>query len=267
MRRMNESVREFVVGLWAYGLGLRGESRIPQSVSSNTNGTGPTRARRQRECVVLRILVALMLLSSTMGLSCGGDDPVSSGAGTGSETVIGSVRTPEGHPAGSARVRVRPSSYLVDLTAAFGKRLDIAVSVIDTVTDSLGRYTLSELDTGEYKVEIFDDSGRAAQHVFRISGLEHAPITFTDTLRPMASIAVPVVLPVPSRMVYVQDYGLEHAGRTYLRGLSGFISLDSLPAGSHRLRLSTGSTGLAAVERTLGVAPGQAAIADTVVFQ
>ena len=103
----------------------------------------------------IAVVTALLLVS------CGGGS-VASGTGTGTGNpaiaVVGGVHTASGDPVEGAQVQVRnrasqetaPYSYL-------GPEFDSSGFVY---TDSLGIYQFSLLDTGYYRLEIREDSGR-----------------------------------------------------------------------------------------------------------
>jgi len=88
------------------------------------------------------------------------------GPGTGSETTNGiaaTIRYQDGTPVANASVKMRPSNYLSDTSALPVAR---SASIIDTITDSLGRFVIPNVDSGDYAIEVLDKN-RSEGTVFR----------------------------------------------------------------------------------------------------
>ncbi|MGB7569760.1 MAG: hypothetical protein WBM07_17990, partial [Chitinivibrionales bacterium] len=164
------------------------------------------------------------------------------GGGTGEETTNGFVATilyQDGTPAINASVKLRPSTYLMDTAVTAGSR---SPSIIDTTTDSLGRFAIANVDSGDYVIEVLDKT-QSEGLVFRGSAakgrLTDWGITF---LNPVGTVAGTVNFGQAPQgtIVYVQVYGLDRVEKTNPE--SGNFTLRNIAAGNYSLRVFPSST-------------------------
>ncbi len=189
--------------------------------------------RRYFEMVSMTVVFLLAAIASgIMCWSCNATQPL---AGATSETTNGFVavvRSMSGTPVSHALVRLRPEGYLSD-TAEASIQYDSA-SIIDTVTDTSGRFRITGIDTGNYSIEIQDGTGEGA--LLRGVALKDSII----------DCGIAVVTPsggvrgninggsvAENIEVYVRVYGMERMARA--DPASGAFVLRNMPEGDHTI--------------------------------
>ena len=159
------------------------------------------------------------------------------GPGTGSETTNGiaaTVRYQDGTPVAYASVKMRPSAYLRDTSA-----LTIAASpsIIDTATDSLGRFLLKDIDTGDYAIEVLDKTGSEGM-LIRGSAVKDSlkdwGIVFLNPVGGIAGSVNRAQLP-DSAAVHVQVYGLDRVES--IDPVTGKFTIRNVPEGNYSIRV------------------------------
>jgi hypothetical protein len=159
------------------------------------------------------------------------------GPGTGSETTNGiaaTIRYQDGTPVAHATVRFRPSNFLMDTS---GLIVGHSSSIIDTSTDSLGRFDVPNVDSGDYVIEVLDKN-KIQGAVFRGSAVKNQVSDWGVTfLNPVGVISGSVNVPqLPdSAAVYVQVYGLDRVERIDRK--TGSFAIGSIAEGNYSIRV------------------------------
>jgi biopolymer transport protein ExbB len=113
------------------------------------------------------------------------------------------------------------------------------------LTDDFGRFTITNVDTGSYRVEITDNNERGANAVLldcRITPVDTLVIIPTGVLQPVGSLHGEYAsLPAPASTVYLQLYGLDRVARIDTTTRS-FI-FDNVPAGYYSAAITADSSG------------------------
>lgn len=169
------------------------------------------------------------LFSTDPGRTAGGGSDIGNGG-----IVAGVVRTKDGALAADVLVRLRPKDYLAPLPAGASKK-----SALDTMgevrTQADGGFAFSQVDTGDYRIEILD-SGKSQGTLLdihvqpKVAKLElpESRMTPTGEIR----IHIPTYSTLGSAAVYVRIQGLERLGR-FANGSD--LVIPNLPAGSYTL--------------------------------
>lgn len=187
-------------------------------------------------------------------------------AGTSSETtntaaLTGQVRTPDGLPAGEARLTLRPEAYLADTSGA--PRMPER-GAADLKTDSLGRFRIDSLPPGTYALSFREggESPLAGLIRVRLTGDAREGDLGALQLQPGATLAGRIEPPAGAgARAYVQLAGLERMARG---DDSGRFRLEDVPAGMHRLRFIGSSPALDPEFRTISAAPGESLDVGTI---
>jgi len=184
-------------------------------------------------CAILP-LIALAMDCSGPTQSAGGSSD------SGNPRVVAMVRTADGSPAAGATVRLRRSDWVMPLPALAKP----AIYGADALTDDSGRFEITGVDPGSYRIEVTD--GNSAVLFACSLDLRDTLDLGIDTLRPFAAINGSAdASGVPGARRYVQVYGLDHLAAV---GPSGTYAMRDLPAGTLRLRIvSADSTAVNAV--------------------
>jgi hypothetical protein len=146
----------------------------------------------------------------SMYWSCSNLQPIAGGTSETTNGFVAVVNDPNGNAVSHALVRVRPESYLSD-TGSAGVPYCRA-SVIDTLTDLNGRFSVSGIDTGKYAIEIQDGMGRGT--LIRGRAQKDSIIDCgIAVVRPVGSISgfLDRAVVAGRVAVYVRVYGLERA--------------------------------------------------------
>ncbi|MGB7569743.1 MAG: DUF2341 domain-containing protein, partial [Chitinivibrionales bacterium] len=157
---------------------------------------------------------------------------------TGNERIVGMVFYPNGLPASRAKVIPRRSDYLTSLDSMQGNKSQASPS--ETITDSVGRFTIDSIDTGEYCIEVNDQRSSAVLFKTTVEMESNGPLFLSDTLRPCASIDGTVTQPQSSAMpLYCRVYGLE---RITMLNSGGYFSVPNIPAGTYTIIVASPDT-------------------------
>ena len=187
------------------------------------------------------------------------------GPGTGSETTNGiaaTIRYQDGTPVAFASVKMRPSNFLRD-TAALSSAS--SASIIDTTTDSLGRFVITNFDSGDFAIEVLDKN-QSEGTVLRCSASKNQLTDWGITfLNPVGSITGSVnVSQLPqSAAVYVQVYGLDRVQR--INKATGNFTIENISEGNYAVRFfPSASTFLPQTKENISVTSNRATTIDTV---
>jgi hypothetical protein len=178
---------------------------------------------------------------SILLLSCSGDR-IAGGKG-GSETTNGitaCIRLSDGTPAAGSTVRLRRTDFVSRPAALSKTKLNSA----DIVTDSNGIFTINDIDTGMYSIEVNDTSAIAGKGgaVLLYCNPDADDVTNigTEYLKPYATVAGHVDSDVSKgKDVFVQIRGLE---RLAMVNEAGAFSFDDLPEGNYDFVIIDGSS-------------------------
>jgi hypothetical protein len=155
------------------------------------------------------------------------------GTETESKVVAGRAVNADGSPAALARVTLRPADYLADLVSK--EKADPGSK--DTLTDAHGRFSLGELPTGSYRIEIAGNEARGSIHDFSVTELGKGLMLPADTLEPRGSISGSFAPDSESQLAsFVQVYGME---RLVKADPAGNFILYNLPPGDYDVRCSS----------------------------
>ena len=153
--------------------------------------------------------------------------PTQQAGGSGSETVFGKARMPDGRPAAKAVVRVRPAGYLSSLTPGNNSNQQA-----DAVTDDSGRFAVSVFDTGRYFLEINTSAGHALLRAITVDGLSVTSDLGVAVLEKTASISGTAHDAAGGA---VRIFGLERLAP--VNAVSGTFSFSDLPSGTYTFHL------------------------------
>ena len=142
------------------------------------------------------------------------------------------VLYPDGSPAVNVLVRLRSADYL---SAVPGLAKQTGIIAADAITDSTGRFKITGIDPGEYRIEITDLASRHALLLECSLDQGDSADLGTDTLQPFATVTGTIDLATqPGLKRYVQVKGLE---RIVAVDGSGHYAIADLPAGMLKLRI------------------------------
>jgi regulation of enolase protein 1 (concanavalin A-like superfamily) len=176
----------------------------------------------------------------------------------GSETTNGitacAIRA-DGTPAAGAIVRLRRSDWVTQLPALAKS----AFYGADALTDSNGRFEITGIDPGSYRIEVTD--GHAAALFACLLDVRDTVNLGVDTLRPFATlIGAADTTGAANPQIFAQVAGLERLAAV---GIDGQYALTDLPQGIFSLHVGSNATGAA----TTIIAGVQAVSADTAVVR
>lgn len=202
---------------------------------------------------MLSCIALAMLLNCTLQPLAGGSSQQGNGIIIGSVTYAGS-----GLPVSRGMVRLRPAGFLkyhngypVQLPAARFRNL---------FTDEYGRFTVMNVDTGSYRVEVTDDKENGANAVLlecRITPIDSIAVIPAALLRPTGSIHGSYAsIPDRALSVHLQIYGLDHAAR--IDTASKTFCFDEIPSGRYSAAIDAPTRGTSDVAAlgTITVSPG-----------
>ena len=161
-----------------------------------------------------------------------------SGPGTGSETtngIVATIRYQNGAPASFSTVKILPAAFLQD-TASSGPVS--SALVIDTLTDSLGRFSIPDFQgQGEYTAEIIDTAKSQGALLKIKPGSDSLGDFGVVFLNPLSAISGTIDRSgIPnSAAVYVQVFGLDKVRR--IDSTTGNFIVDKLAMGSYSLQV------------------------------
>jgi hypothetical protein len=188
------------------------------------------------------------------------------GPGSGSETTNGfmaAVRYQDGTPAMAATVKIRPSDYLRDTSMGSGP--DAALAIIDTVTDSLGRFSFRGIEPFDYVIEVIDSQGNEGA-LYRGNARQDSVVDCGVLyLNPVGQIVGTVDYSgIPdTAAVYLQMYGLDRIERVDVS--TGSYMVGGVVSGDYDLRLfTTLPSFLPKIIKDVKVVPSVATMVDTV---
>ena len=208
--------------------------------------------RMKREIVLL-----FTGLAGIVWVHCASVGPTANG-GSGTETTTGITATalyPNGTPATGAIVRLRRNDYLSRLPAPAKS----AFYGADALTDSNGRFEITGIDPGSYRIEVTD--GHAAALFACSLDVRDTVNLGVDTLRPFATlIGAADTTGAANPQLFAQVAGLERLAAV---GIDGQYALTDLPQGIFSLHVGSNATGAA----TTIIAGVQAVSADTAVVR
>jgi len=187
--------------------------------------------------------IALIMACSSgpSGMAGGGSVEVPNG-------VTACVIRTDGTPAAGAMVRLRRSDYVAQLPAL----AKTAMYGADALTDSNGRFKITGIDPGSYRIEVTD--GHAAVLFACSLDVRDTLDLGVDTLRPFATIAGTTdTAGRAGQRLYAQVDGLE---RLAAADAAGRFVLNNLPAGSFTVRTVTAQDTAIASASGISVGPG-----------
>lgn len=186
------------------------------------------------------ILVVIFFIVCTKdyssGLAGGGSVEVPNG-------VTAMIKHSDGASASGMLVRLRRSDYVSKVTG-------LAKKVIfggEVLTDSNGRFDISGVDPGVYRIEIIDAVSRTATLFSCSLGISGTVDLGTGILKPFSKITGNIdTAGNAGQRMFVQVEGLE---RLVQIDESGNFNIDNLPDGDFKIRVTTGSDSLLAVSK------------------
>jgi len=195
----------------------------------------------------LTAMLSLIAGCFLLGVSCTSTNTPVAGGGS-SETVIGMVVDSSGQPSVQAIVRLRRNDYLSRLPALAKSALYGA----DALTDDSGRFEISGIDPGSYRIEV-SDGQTAVLFACSLAMFDTVDLGI-DTLRPFATVTGMIdTAGRAGQQLYVQVVGLERLAAV---DASRRFALSDLPAGTFSLRAVTANDTTVAVSSGISVGPG-----------
>jgi hypothetical protein len=201
--------------------------------------------------IIIAIIAAMVLccLCSQMSTANGGD------SGSASEVIAaqGVVVDSSGNRQGNALVKVRPADYLTPIEQGMAES---AGTILDTVTDASGAFTIDSLVPGDYFIEVSDGLRCATLFQVTVKKGEAAHFLGTKKLEPFAQLAIIwKAAPQDSTTRYARIYGLDRLASV---GSDSVFSFVNLPYGTYRMQFSsvkghTTTTGIL----TITISPGR----------
>jgi regulation of enolase protein 1 (concanavalin A-like superfamily) len=187
------------------------------------------KSRRIRQWAVIAAV-----WSAATQMQCGG--PTSTAGGTSSETTNGvtaAIVHDDGTRAAYATVRLRKSDF-VTLLPSMSK--SAAIISADALTDSSGRFEITGIEPGSYRIEVTDGRSSSVLLACTLAVGDTADLG-TDTLLPYATVIGAIdttsSTPLSGPRAYVQVAGLE---RLVAVRNDGSYSIADLPAGALTVR-------------------------------
>jgi len=199
---------------------------------------------------MMRFIGYFALVAGLTGVSCSSSPTLAGGAGTETTNakVTGVGMCSDGLPALNATVRLRRSDYVT----AVPTLAKSAIYGADALTDSSGRFEITGIDPGSYRIEI--SNGQSA--VLLACSLDVGAIVDfgIDMLRAFATITGTVdTTGRAGQQLYVQVKGLE---RLVAADVAGKFVLSNMPTGSFTVRAVTADDSAIAEASGISVAPG-----------
>lgn len=105
----------------------------------------------------MRRMLLILPVCLTFLLACSAGKDIAGGSET-TNGIVACVYTADGSPAVGSAVRLRRADYVSMPSESAGYIRDS----IDTVTDSLGRFLISDVEPGDYVIEVQNDSCKGA---------------------------------------------------------------------------------------------------------
>jgi regulation of enolase protein 1 (concanavalin A-like superfamily) len=206
---------------------------------------------------MMRFIGYFALIAGLIGVSCSSNPTLAGGAGTETTNakVSGAIVCSNGSPSVNATVRLRRSDY-VTATPSLAKA---ALYGADAVTDDSGRFEITGIDPGSYRIEVTD--GHAAVLLACSLDIHDTVNLGTATLQPFATlIGAADTTGRANPQIFAQVAGLE---RLAVVGIDGRYSLADLPQGIFSLHVGSNASGAA----TTIIDGVQAVAADTAVVR
>ena len=206
---------------------------------------------------MMRFIGYFALIAGLIGVSCSSNPTLAGGAGTETTNakVSGAIVCSNGSPSVNATVRLRRSDY-VTATPSLAKA---ALYGADAVTDDSGRFEITGIDPGSYRIEVTD--GHAAVLLACSLDIHDTVNLGTATLQPFATlIGAADTTGRANPQLFAQVAGLERLAAV---GIDGQYALTDLPQGIFSLHVGSNATGAA----TTIIAGVQAVSADTAVVR
>jgi hypothetical protein len=186
------------------------------------------------------ILISILLLGVACQSNVSLDELTGGASGTDLSAcaIVGSVIDFEGHPIDNATIRLRPKNYRVSLNDSLSQNdLTAKNSKIDSKSGSLGYFRLENVDTGNFLLEIVNDSSGWILPV-SIKPLDSLISLMNCKLEKISTVVGNVDSPEDSAIskneILIELIGLEYSTRPDTSGSFSF----TIPGGSHRLILS-----------------------------
>lgn len=189
-----------------------------------------------------RIMAAVLIAAFLPGC-LEEDSRVAGGGGVEVEgiTVEGMALYPDSKPVAGARVRVRPWDYLKPAPVP-----KLAINSADTVTDSLGRFTVDSLDVGVYTIEVdAGESGTALLKVEADGSRKRVQVEGTVWAGGILSGHVLAANGLGLGGVTVGVYGLDRSART---DDGGAFQLLGVPPGVYTLKIQSPSDSFSSID-------------------
>ncbi len=177
----------------------------------------------------------ILHLSTIFTCLIGCDFLAGKGGGTETESkveVAGRAVNTDGSPAVGARVALRPADYLTDPVTP-----DDSLPRQETITDAQGRFQLSKLPPGAYRLEGSGSESGGFIQDFKIDRDSQTLVLPKATLLARGSIAGTFAPDSEMRLSrFVQVYGME---RLVIADPTGAFLIGNLPPGNYDLRFSS----------------------------
>jgi regulation of enolase protein 1 (concanavalin A-like superfamily) len=214
------------------------------------------KSRRIRQWAVIAAV-----WSAATQMQCGG--PTSTAGGTSSETTNGvtaAIVHDDGTRAAYATVRLRKSDF-VTLLPSMSK--SAAIISADALTDSSGRFEITGIEPGSYRIEVTDGRSSSVLLACTLAAGDTTDLG-TDTLRPYATVIGAIdttpSTPLSGPRAYVQIAGLE---RLVAVRNDGSYSIVDLPAGALFVRAVDAVNGSVIVTSAVAALAGDTAVAPS----
>lgn len=207
----------------------------------------------------------LLFLVTSLVVQSGCSDGGQIAGNTSSETtngIVAQAKRANGSYAADASVRLRQKDYLANPSGEGGS----GDGRLETITDSQGRFSLTGIEPGEYRIEVADTAVRQALVIDCSFEPKSGMLNLgTDTLKPFTTLTGSVTIDTagPAVQRYVRVYGLE---RLVPVDSNGIYRIDDLPAGTHRIQLirSVDTVAIPVAVDSVTAAPGDTITAPLV---
>jgi hypothetical protein len=186
-----------------------------------------------------KIFLFAAIMSALIHVSCGGPQPIAGGTSETTNGFVAIVHSSSGAIVPHALVRLRPEGYLAD-TSETSISFDSA-SIIDTFTDANGRFSITNIDTGKYSIEIQDGTRGGA--LLRNCALNDSIIDLGVTVvKPAGSIIgfINREFVAKNALVFVRVFGMERM--VLADSISGTFVLPEMPQGNYSIYFMTTSS-------------------------
>ena len=190
------------------------------------------------------LLLITGLVAAVTLVSCS-SETVSGNGSNGSETtngIIARVELPDGTPAGSISVRIRPSVYTMDTSSLQLAKKTVTNVNMDTTTGDDGSFEIDLPDTGSYRI-VFSDNHTWGKTV-------DCAITSFDTLIDLETVHLDSMAPIRGLInnrndtltYYVLIPGMEKGIRIE-PDESDTFKIDLVPQGTYAIHILTSDDG------------------------